>query len=78
MNTPKIDIGTRVLVGSTASNYKKGIVQFIGETHFAPGEWVGVVLAAKEGKNDGSLGDIRYFQCEPEHGIFVRRVRKLF
>ena len=72
--TMRMEIGTNVLVGSSAATSKKGIIRFIGETHFATGEWVGVELIEKEGKNDGSLGDERYFTCEPDHGIFVRRV----
>ena len=78
MNTPKLEIGCKVQVGSSAANLKRGTIHFIGETHFAAGEWIGVVLNEKEGKNDGSLGDIRYFQCQPEYGIFVRRVSYMY
>lgn len=47
-------------------------VQFVGQTHFAAGGWVGVVLDDATGKNDGSVQGQRYFDCQPGHGMFVR------
>ncbi|KAL8771633.1 MAG: hypothetical protein Q9194_004839 [Teloschistes cf. exilis] len=47
-------------------------VQFVGQTHFAPGDWVGIVLDTPTGKNDGSVQGQRYFDCQPGHGMFVR------
>ncbi|XP_052740010.1 kinesin-like protein KIF13A [Bicyclus anynana] len=49
-----------------------GVVAYVGPTHFAPGLWVGVELDAPTGKNDGSVGGTRYFNCRARHGIFVR------
>jgi len=34
--------------------------------------WFGVELLEKVGKNDGSVGGVRYFECEDGFGIFVR------
>lgn len=51
------------------------MIQFIGETKFAPGEWAGIVLDDLSGKNDGSVGGVRYFQCQPKKGVFSRLTR---
>ena len=69
-STPKDDfiIGERVIV----SGNKRGYIQFLGETKFAPGQWAGVVLDDAVGKNDGSVSGVRYFQCEPKRGVFAR------
>ncbi|KAM4795075.1 CAP-Gly domain-containing linker protein 2 isoform 1-T1 [Rhinophrynus dorsalis] len=61
-------IGERVWVNGV----KSGVVQYLGETQFAPGQWAGVVLDDPVGKNDGSVGGIRYFECQPLQGIFTR------
>eukprot|EP01041_Mallomonas_annulata_P010847 gene10847-22636_t len=71
----KIEIGSRVITG--AGN-KKGIVSFIGDTQFASGEWIGVSLETPDGKNDGSVGNVKYFQCQPNHGLFVKRAQVKF
>ncbi|XP_061528411.1 CAP-Gly domain-containing linker protein 1 isoform X2 [Phycodurus eques] len=61
-------MGERVWVNGT----KPGYIQFLGETQFAPGQWAGIVLDEPIGKNDGSVGGVRYFQCEALRGIFTR------
>lgn len=44
-DTDSFMIGNRVYVGGVRS----GRITFIGEVHFAPGEWAGVVLDEPEG-----------------------------
>ncbi|XP_077456066.1 CAP-Gly domain-containing linker protein 1 isoform X4 [Stigmatopora argus] len=61
-------MGERVWVNGT----KPGLIQFLGETQFAPGQWAGIVLDEPIGKNDGSVAGVRYFQCEALRGIFTR------
>ncbi|XP_043910080.1 CAP-Gly domain-containing linker protein 2 isoform X2 [Protopterus annectens] len=61
-------VGERVWVNGV----KPGIIQYLGETQFAPGQWAGVVLDEAVGKNDGSVGGVRYFECPPLQGIFTR------
>uniref|UniRef100_A0A8C8HNF1 CAP-Gly domain-containing protein n=1 Tax=Oncorhynchus tshawytscha TaxID=74940 RepID=A0A8C8HNF1_ONCTS len=51
---------------------KPGVIAYLGETQFAPGQWAGVVLNDLLGKNDGSVGGVRYFECQPHQGIFTR------
>lgn len=47
-------------------------VQYIGNTHFAGGDWLGVELEDASGKNDGAVLGQRYFDCKPGYGMFVR------
>uniref|UniRef100_A0A803WC65 CAP-Gly domain containing linker protein 2 n=1 Tax=Ficedula albicollis TaxID=59894 RepID=A0A803WC65_FICAL len=61
-------VGERVWVNGV----KPGVIQYLGETQFAPGQWAGVVLDEPVGKNDGSVGGVRYFECQPLQGIFTR------
>ncbi|KAF4073222.1 hypothetical protein AMELA_G00256380 [Ameiurus melas] len=61
-------LGERVWVNGV----KPGRVAYLGETQFAPGQWAGVVLDEPVGKNDGSVGGVRYFECQSLQGIFTR------
>lgn len=70
-DTDQFIIGQRVYVGG----HRPGQIAFIGETHFAPGDWAGIVLDSASGKNDGCVSGKRYFQCEPKRGIFSRLTR---
>uniref|UniRef100_A0A3P8WDQ4 Si:dkeyp-47f9.4 n=1 Tax=Cynoglossus semilaevis TaxID=244447 RepID=A0A3P8WDQ4_CYNSE len=64
---PGVHLGERVLV----VGQRTGVVQFCGKTSFAPGLWLGIELDKPSGKNDGSVGGVRYFSCPPKHGIFA-------
>ncbi|TVY81003.1 Dynactin [Lachnellula suecica] len=48
------------------------VVRFVGQPHFATGEWIGVELEDASGKNDGSVQGERYFDCEMGRGMFLR------
>lgn len=67
-STDSFIIGDRVFVRGNIP----GKIAYIGETKFGPGDWAGIVLDEAGGKNDGTVGGFRYFQCEPKHGIFSR------
>lgn len=51
---------------------RRGIVRFIGQPHFAAGDWIGVELEDDTGKNDGSVQGERYFECAMGRGMFLR------
>ena len=62
-------VGARCLAGKDCN---PGVVRFYGKTQFASGDWIGVELDGAHGKNDGSVGGIRYFECTAEHGLFIK------
>lgn len=51
---------------------RKATVRFAGPTNFQVGEWIGVELDEKSGKNDGSVQGVRYFDCPMHYGMFVK------
>ena len=66
------DLGKRVLYRSTVEKkHKYGVLRYVGEPEFAPGTWCGLELNTASGKNSGMLQGIRYFRCQPNHGVFV-------
>ncbi|KAK8858530.1 hypothetical protein IAR55_002757 [Kwoniella newhampshirensis] len=68
MTTPEVPIGAKVSVSAGI-----GHVRWTGSNPgFAAGKWVGVELLEPAGKNDGSVKGERYFDCQPNHGVFVR------
>lgn len=66
-----LKIGDRVIVSNPVTGTKAGTLRYIGPTDFAAGEFGGVELDSAIGKNDGMVGDKRYFTCQPNFGIFA-------
>ena len=64
----ELEVGDRVLVGGV----KAGTIAFVGPTQFARGVWAGVVLDTKDGKNNGCVNGVQYFECEASRGLFAR------
>ena len=57
----------------TAGGSSMGIVKYHGPTMFGDGEWVGVALDTRTGRNDGSVSGVKYFEAGgKERGVFVR------
>ncbi|KAL8906652.1 MAG: hypothetical protein Q9207_001906 [Kuettlingeria erythrocarpa] len=67
-----IVVGARCIL--PPSTTRRGTVAYVGLIPGIPGVGprVGVKLDEPAGKNDGSVGGQRYFECDPHHGIFVR------
>lgn len=68
----KLHEGSQVLLTSSS---EMGTIRYIGPTNFAPGIWLGLELRSAKGKNDGSVGEKRYFTCKPKYGVLVRPSR---
>ncbi|XP_060790716.1 CAP-Gly domain-containing linker protein 4 isoform X2 [Neoarius graeffei] len=66
-DVPMLRLGERVLV----IGQRTGVVRFCGKTSFAPGIWLGIELDKPSGKNNGSVGGVKYFSCPPKHGVFA-------
>jgi dynactin 1 len=67
MSQPQLSLGARVIAQG-----HKGTVKFIGTTQFSSGKWVGVEYDQPLGKNSGIVDKQVYFECRPNHGVFVR------
>ena len=65
-----VEVGQRVSIPS--KEVGNGTVAFVGETEFAKGVWIGVILDEKKGKNNGTIQGTTYFTCEANYGMFVR------
>jgi len=71
-----IVVGKRCRLGEDSTRH--GVVAYIGEVPEIPnpkGPWIGIVLDEPTGKNDGTVGGRRYFDCPEKRGIFVRPER---
>ena len=62
-------IGQRVAVSGRVG---EGTVRFTGNTQFSSGQWIGIELDAADGRNNGSVNGVVYFECAPNHGVFAR------
>lgn len=50
----------------------EGKIKFLGKIDGKQGVWAGVELQLEVGKNNGYVGNQKYFDCEPGHGLFLR------
>ena len=49
-----------------------GVIAYVGTTQFANGTWVGLELDTSQGKNNGTVQGVKYFECAAKRGMFVR------
>ncbi|CAC5377983.1 unnamed protein product [Mytilus coruscus] len=63
----ELHVGDRVVI----SGVKAGTLLYFGKTHIASGFWCGIELDEPDGKHDGSVEGVRYFECRVGHGIFA-------
>ncbi|KAK6438376.1 hypothetical protein LTR95_005427 [Oleoguttula sp. CCFEE 5521] len=68
MNGPAYSVGQKVEL----TDGRNAVIRFAGQTNFQTGDWIGVELSEPTGKNDGSVKGERYFDCKPNHGMFLR------
>ncbi|KAK3035014.1 hypothetical protein RJ639_033928 [Escallonia herrerae] len=70
-NSPEFRIGQRV--HSTGDSRRIGTVRYLGHVEGYSGSWVGVDWDSGDGKHDGSINGVRYFQAkEQKSGSFAR------
>lgn len=69
MESVNLKLGGLVLVQGFE---RPGKIAFIGDITGKPGTWYGVVLDYPGGRNNGEVNGIAYFNCEPNHGLFVK------
>jgi len=68
----RVKCGQHVLVTLPSARVIDGILRFRGRTQFYSGEWCGVELNERSGKNNGTVQGVEYFKCKQNYGLFVR------
>ncbi|KAJ9059921.1 hypothetical protein DSO57_1036440 [Entomophthora muscae] len=64
------EVGSRVKL---LSPLRYGTIRYVGTLSFVSGTWYGIELDNPDGKSDGLLQGIRYFQTQSMHALFVKK-----
>lgn len=54
------------------SGDRRGTVRYVGPLGTKPGVFVGIELDEPLGRNNGSFEGKKLFECEENHGVFIR------
>ncbi|KAL2116383.1 hypothetical protein VTJ04DRAFT_8550 [Mycothermus thermophilus] len=63
---------TQIITTTAPQDGRMATIRSVGQTNFSLGLWVGLELDDATWKNDSTVNGIKYFDCPPGHGIFVR------
>ena len=67
----KICIGDKVLL----ENNDKGQILFMGSVAGRNSVYYGIALSEANGKHDGCISNVQYFECKDKHGLFIKKTK---